>query len=441
MRLNVFLLPSLLTCVSLCALSCSKTTVMGGGGTEWEAKISGRVVDSLGSPFANARVVLVPAGYDPVKDAAIPDSFTDTTNLAGEYSIHVSQTGDFNLVVAGLTKGYRALVTGLAISRSDSAIVHDAIAREPGSIKITLPPSIDSTDIYFFVPGTTIFSFVHANIDSVVLDSVPADANLAVYYSVKGRAASPALARDSVTVAPGGIIAVSNVGWMFSRKLVLNTSSTGASVAGTITNFPVLVRLSQSNFSFGQARFGGDDIRFAKQDGTPLQYQIDRWDSTGASAEIWVRMDTVYGNNATQAMVMYWGNPSAASQSNGVSVFDTASGFQGVWHLGESSGGVLDATANHYNGTFGGSLPKSAAGAIGMCQVFNGTTDYIGCGNVLNIGTGSVSISAWAKRARLDTIGEVLVSKSNGSTPVPDFGYSFAFFPATTFNFAVASDI
>lgn len=59
-------------------------------------------------------------------------------------------------------------------------------------------------------------------------------------------------------------------------------------------------RLNQSNFNFSEALGSGENIRFSKADGTHLYYQIERWDSLSGEAQVWVRVDTVYGNNSTQ---------------------------------------------------------------------------------------------------------------------------------------------
>jgi hypothetical protein len=49
---------------------------------------------------------------------------------------------------------------------------------------------------------------------------------------------------------------------------------------------------------FSQAQFGGSDIRFTKADNTFLPYEIERWDSAHSQAEIWVKVDTVFGNDS-----------------------------------------------------------------------------------------------------------------------------------------------
>jgi hypothetical protein len=126
--------------------------------------------------------------------------------------------------------------------------------------------------------------------------------------------------------------------WTGSQNIVLNTSASGANVAGTVTKFPVLIRLTSNEAAIvAAAKPGGADIRFSKSDGTtPLPYEIDTWEPWGAS--IWVLVDSVKGDNSSQFIKMYWGNPAAVSESNPGAVFDTANGFVGVWNLGNAAG-------------------------------------------------------------------------------------------------------
>lgn len=150
---------------------------------------------------------------------------------------------------------------------------------------------------------------------------------------------------------------------------------------GTVNSFPLLIRLTQNNFNFTQSLIsGGGDLRFAKSNGSALTFQIEHWDSVAAHAEIWVKIDTVYGNNATQYFVMYWGKSGVVSTSNGAEVFDTASGFTGVWHLSEAGtttgvGVYKDATNNGFHAN----NPVShidTTGLIGRCPYLNGTDSF-----------------------------------------------------------------
>ena len=124
---------------------------------------------------------------------------------------------------------------------------------------------------------------------------------------------------------------------------------------------------------FAGAKSGGADLRFGRK-GSVLAYQIDHWDSAGQSAEIWVSVDSVKGNNSTQTIGMYWGKANAAAASNGSAVFDTAKGFLGVWHMGGAAGDRPNATpggavASPKSATTGSTyLGLSVAGVVGTCD-------------------------------------------------------------------------
>jgi|WetSurMetagenome_2_1015567.scaffolds.fasta_scaffold00017_18 hypothetical protein len=191
--------------------------------------------------------------------------------------------------------------------------------------------------------------------------------------------------------------------WAYSKNITLNTTPSGADVATNQLGFPVLVRLTGAAFNFLQAQDSGQDIRFAKANGDHLAYQIERWDRSNQLAEIWVRVDTVYGNNGSQYFTMYWGNEPAVGQSDGTAVFDTAGGFVGIWHLGEGSGNVYDATVNARTGTNNGTT--SGGGDIGLARNFTRASSNsitAADANCFDI-TGSLTLSAWIQCSSVDS--------------------------------------
>lgn len=191
------------------------------------------------------------------------------------------------------------------------------------------------------------------------------------------------------------------VAWKSSKKLILNTSASGADVAGTVTEFPVLIRLTNLNFDFATAAPDGSDLRFSSSSGTPFPYEIERWDRASGHAEVWVSVDTIRGNDSTQHILMYWGNPESSFASDGQMVFDTTHGFQGVWHFSDLGGSeVRDATLNRNNGT--PLAVTSSSGAIGLCAEFDGLTSRIAVVNSeegkLNFQeNSSYTVSAWVR--------------------------------------------
>jgi hypothetical protein len=199
--------------------------------------------------------------------------------------------------------------------------------------------------------------------------------------------------RYNVLVIPGDTVTIAQPDWTYSKRIHLNTSASGANVAGSVYNFPVLIRLTAAAFNFTQAKTNGADIRFSKQDNTPLPCEIERWDPVNGLAEMWVKVDTIYGADSMQSLIMYWGNANAADNSNGAAVFDTAAGFAGVWHLGETGDSIHDATGDAFNGKNSGST--AAAGIIGDSRKFaNG--NYIKISGLLK-SPSNVTLSAWVR--------------------------------------------
>jgi hypothetical protein len=206
----------------------------------------------------------------------------------------------------------------------------------------------------------------------------------------------------------------------YSLRIQLNTTAAGAGVNTNQYGFPVLVRLTGDHFDFSKALGKGEDVVFRKTNGAILPHEIERWDSAGGVAELWVKADTVYGNDSAHFIELTCGENTGISGSNPPAVFDTAGGFRGVWHLAGNTGADSDATADRFNGVRYGN-PQQVAGVIGPAQRFNGVNDYIDMGNVLNPGNSSFTVSAWIKRASLSNIVTILC-KTNGGNPGATIG-------------------
>jgi len=121
--------------------------------------------------------------------------------------------------------------------------------------------------------------------------------------------------------------------WQHSQYIILNTTSEGADIPENVLNFPLLIRLDESNFHFDQAREKGQDIRFTDPQGNPLPYEIECWDKANKTAEIWVKLPIVPGDSASWGLAMFWGNPAAKDQSNYRKVFERQEGFVIVLHM------------------------------------------------------------------------------------------------------------
>jgi hypothetical protein len=391
-------------CLSALLIRCT-TAPLAGGTDNPDFIVMGLVKDANGKPAQNAIVTILPESYNPITDTAPAASMIDTTDTTGTYRLAVSQNGMYNVQAFDPLKKTRLLVTGISVI-DDTSHVSPAALSSTGSIKVALSQEdINFETGYIYVPGTNIFTFLKNSIDSVVIDSVPSGTLPILVYALTGSTASHAI-RYGVMVASGKTTAVWNPFWNYSRNVFLNTTASGANVTGNVMNFPVLVRLCASNFDFSQAQSAGADIRFTKQDNTPLKYEIERWDVVNKQAEIWVKVDTVYGNSSTQYISMYWGNWDASETSNGADVFDTTNKFIGVWHMNEDPSNITDAikdrTFNAFNASPFGLMTasNSISGAIGKALTFDGVDDYLDAG-VVSVPK-SYSIGLWVQ---LGTVG------------------------------------
>ena len=398
---------------------CSQLTG-GAGGETTNGYVTGTVKYGDGSYAVAARVQLFPADYDPVKGIAVIPA--DTTDSLGRYAFSSVAPGDYNVQAVHIDNSTKALVAGIHVAK-DTVPAPVGILGVPGAIKVSLSEGSNSTTGYLYVPGTKCFVFLNNNTDFAVLDSLPAGTIPAVSYSATSTS-PPAVIRYDVQVIPGDTTVIWDPLCKYAQRLILNTTASGANVSGDVVNFPVLIRLTTGNFTFTQAKADGSDLRFIKVDGSPLPCELARWDAANGFAEVWVRVDTVRGTNSEQHIIMLWGNPSAIAESSGASVFDSSGGFEGVWHLNETSGmRAADASHNGLTGTYKGGLPNGERSPLGICQkIARPDYDYIEMGNVLNPGMKNISIGVWVKRAAFGTQ-QAVIAKTNGDGPSSVYGY------------------
>lgn len=408
-------------------LKCSPD-ISGGGSEAGNSKIAGVIVDKDGIPAANTIVTLLPSDYNPVTDTPIADSCIDTTDTNGIYHFTVAENHTYSIQAVQQQSLLRALIAGIPVGTKDSSI-QACMLSLPGTVRILLSKEVDNTPGYVYIPGTTFYVKVKTVNGYTLLDSVPSGMLPVISYASTNNR-PPVVLRHNIAVAPGDTTTVLWQNWEYSHELILNTSASGADIKENINNFPVLVRLSAANFDFSKCMPNGEDLRFVSSSGKTLFHEIEQWDRENNRAAIWVKVDTILGNNAKQSITMICGNPSATAPVNGKAVFDTIDGFEGVWHLGEAEiEPVLDATDNHYDGISPDTArPQQEKGIIGNCQVFDGKTDFITIPNTANSklnfpGDGYYTVSAWVSLDTIDYIPQVIVAK----------GYSQYFLRCTYF--------
>ncbi len=423
----VFLLAAIAS--GIMCWSCNATQPLAGATSETTNGFVAVVRSMSGTPVSHALVRLRPEGYlsDTAEasiqydSASIIDTVTDTS---GRFRITGIDTGNYSIEIQDGT-GEGALLRGVALKDSiiDCGI---AVVTPSGGVRgnINGGSVAENIEVYVRVYGMERMARADPASGAFVLRNMP-EGDHTIYFIASSAAYQPkrlhaSVVSDSVNDV-GKVSLFQFADWHYSMVLGLNTTASGADVSGDVYAFPVLVRCTSGNFNFSQAQPNGEDIRFTRSDSTPLPFEIERWDAAAQKAEIWVKMDTIFGNSDRQFITMLWGNPKAAAPlSKSDAVFDTASGFQGVWHLGETSGdSSRDATANRYHGLSPDSgKPQVSEGIIGNCRWFDGYKDYITMPNTasgkLNFAEdGIFTISVWVYADTLDSTYRTIAAKGH----------------------------
>lgn len=392
-----------------------------GATTETTNGIAGSIRNKDNTAAANTIVKLLVHDFNPLEDTSAYAVFIDTTDKDGFFSFKHIRSGKYSVLARNKALGTSALLRNIAIPEDSINELPAFNLDNNGSILVQFHSQgkIDSGS-FLYIPGTDIVASVKKDDDSLLLNEIPAGSFKELILIRSGDMRSNIL-RNEIEIRPETTITIENPLWKFSRQIVLNTTPSGADIKGDIYNFPVLIRLNAANFDFSQAMPGGADILFSNKNILPSQ--IERWDEVSGQAEVWVKIDTIFGT-AEQSIMMYWGNPEATLQKTGHLVFDTADGFQCVWHLGENEDSVYDASANCFHGFRFGNISRSS-GVIGFAQRFDSSGAYCDMGNVFNPANSDFTLSAWAKRA--DTGLQAIIVKSNGDDPNATYGWNLSF--------------
>jgi hypothetical protein len=175
--------------------------------------------------------------------------------------------------------------------------------------------------------------------------------------------------------------------WLYRRKITFDNSGQ----ASNLSNFPALVKLTTSNFTYAHAQSAGQDIRFMDADQvSELPYEIEAYNDANGNSFIWSRVPQIDASSSTDYIWMYYGKSTATDKQNANSVYDT--NFKGVWHLHNSASPATDSTSNAKNGTQSGGVTFGATGQVNGACSFDGTDDYLGVGD---IGSGIKSVEFW----------------------------------------------
>ncbi|HBE03256.1 MAG TPA: hypothetical protein DC049_12400, partial [Spirochaetia bacterium] len=128
-------------------------------------------------------------------------------------------------------------------------------------------------------------------------------------------------------------------GW-FYRKVITNSFAAG----GDLTNFPLLVVISNDTALQSYASNNGYDILFTLKDGTTkLAHEMEYYSNGTIIA--WIKIPILSAiEQDSNIIYMYYNTSSSSDQQNKNDVW--SENYAGVWHLAETSGDASDSTVN-----------------------------------------------------------------------------------------------
>ena len=176
---------------------------------------------------------------------------------------------------------------------------------------------------------------------------------------------------------------------LFSDHVTLTVAG---SATTALTNFPLLVRVSESQLpGFSYYRADKSALAFTDSAGNRLNYDVDTWNVKGESF-VWVGLPEVPAGGMD--VTMHWSVKGGKSAPFNYPS-DVWRAYAGVWHMNDAT----DSTANEMGGTIGNTSSVDAGGAFGYAIRSSGDGEPLllaeASDDVNSLTNGSFTITFW----------------------------------------------
>ncbi|MBE3136011.1 MAG: DUF2341 domain-containing protein, partial [Thermoplasmata archaeon] len=159
--------------------------------------------------------------------------------------------------------------------------------------------------------------------------------------------------------------------WPYRKLITIDHTN----VASDLTNFPVVINISQDTDLATRAQDDGDDIAFIlySDNTTQLNHELELFNGTTGRTVAWVNVTSLSATQDTKIW-MYYGNETCSNQQNIEGTWGPS--FLAVHHLEETTGTAYDSTAHHNDGTPYGNPNQDVTGNIDGADSFDGINDH-----------------------------------------------------------------
>jgi hypothetical protein len=206
--------------------------------------------------------------------------------------------------------------------------------------------------------------------------------------------------------------------WMYRKEITLLASQIDAPSNGSLTNFPVLISVTDAQIA-ASALATGEDIVFTTSNATSvIPGEIESFTPGNNQLVAWVKVPNLSATVDTKLYV-YYGHSGISSLPPQTPQAVWATDYLGVWHLDEDpgpggNGDIKDATSGTHNGTAEASMTSSdlVAGRIDRGIRFDGSNDYLNYGS-LDFGD-AFTISMWVDLNSGSNIKTLIANAASG---------------------------
>jgi hypothetical protein len=191
-------------------------------------------------------------------------------------------------------------------------------------------------------------------------------------------------------------------------------------IDSNLTAFPLLIRVVDDTDLGGQMS-AANDFRITNSSDVVIDYEVEYEDLTGGTFNLvaYAPLDLLASGGGTLRIWVNTASPSDGSNATGV--WDA--NYVAVYHMTETSGGLIDSTSNNHDTNNDGDVPTPVTGKIYNGQDFDGNDSFnisdASEGN-LEMGLNDFSGSMWVELDSSTEKGFLW----NGGTPSSE-GWSF----------------
>jgi len=175
--------------------------------------------------------------------------------------------------------------------------------------------------------------------------------------------------------------------WNYRKKITIDHTK----VAGDLTDFPVLISITDNDIKNHAKSDGSDFVVTASDKTTKLKRELEKYDSSTGTLQLFVKVPSLSSSSDT-ILYLYYGNPSA-SETNDKDTWD--SNYLMVQHLKETSGTHYDSTINNYNMTATSGVEQGISGKINGCDRFDAAIERIYQPTILDTMPANGTIEIW----------------------------------------------